>query len=454
MGQGCSTFCEDFDEFFNAPPEVILAWTDDSEQGRWTTKKCKRDESICPFDFSKSSPGKIEPYMDSRAGIKYSINFVTPGRLRAGPHITFPTPKASPDGLTPIKESKDVFKVLTALWREALFHGGEQLLSVFTCTMTVGSKEDKSPRVLVLTSLGRLFCIKGRAVVTSCHVVEISSAEIDVRAKSSRRRGAPDASASAGSDTGAPADGVPTVKKSKLVLKFSSTDRPDWIISTSTDAAQYLQVYLWLCNAVAHTQLLMHVNMAQLPMQMLPPLAADGNLHAAYVMQANAAGFTEPEEVLKEDRPEGNAIWPPVRKADYTLTPAFLCVRRFTTKMEVDVSDWSVAALPPIAEAMRHNTAMLAFKAKDAPHLGGQLASLAPMLTTNAKLIVLSLERVGGKPEAFVRLFKGLAANPVSLLSVINLNGNHVGNEGGTERACDAFNASTWRRVSRLLSLA
>ena len=49
---------------------------------------------------------------------------------------------------------------------------------------------------------------------------------------------------------------------------------------------------------------------------------------------------------------------------------------------------------------------------------------------SSLKLIVLDLQRVGGKPEAFVRMFKGLAANPASLLSVINLNGNHVGNEG------------------------
>ena len=102
-----------------------------------------------------------------------------------------------------------------------------------------------------------------------------------------------------------------------------------------------------------------------------------------------------------------------------------------TTKMEADVSAWTSKALPPLAEAMRHNTAMLAFKATDAPHLGAVLGSLGPMLKSNGKLIVLDLQRVGGKPEAFVRMFKGLAANPASLLSVINLNGNHVGNDGG-----------------------
>ena len=37
--------------------------------------------------------------------------------------------------------------------------------------------------------------------------------------------------------------------------------------------------------------------MSQLPLQLLPPLAIDGNLHSAYTIFANAHELAEPEDV-------------------------------------------------------------------------------------------------------------------------------------------------------------
>ena len=54
--------------------------------------------------------------------------------------------------------------------------------------------------------------------------------------------------------------------------------------------------------------------MSQLPLQLLPPLAIDGNLHSAYTIFANAHEFPEPEDVL--------------RSRDVQTTPALQCIRQ------------------------------------------------------------------------------------------------------------------------------
>ena len=70
--------------------------------------------------------------------------------------------------------------------------------------------------------------------------------------------------------------------------------------------------------------------------------------------------MAEPEDVLAKPNPE--------------LCPAHLAIRQWTFKMEADVTEWSSAALPPLAAALRYNTAMLGVRAKDAP----QVTSPAP----------------------------------------------------------------------------
>ena len=90
------------------------------------------------------------------------------------------------------------------------------------------------------------------------------------------------------------------------------------------------------------------VNLAQLPLEWLPPLAVDGNLHTCYTMHANKHGLPEPEDVLEGVMRHG-------RPAVET-SPALLCVRRWLSRMEVDVREWGAKALAPLCDALKYNT--------------------------------------------------------------------------------------------------
>ena len=98
----------------------------------------KRDESIHPFAFTmKHGP-------DGAGGVQrwaeFSINFSTASRaLCAGPHCLFATPPASPDGLTRIKESKDVEKIQGVLKvTEELLDGWSQAVDMAGASVVEG----------------------------------------------------------------------------------------------------------------------------------------------------------------------------------------------------------------------------------------------------------------------------------------------------------------------------
>lgn len=360
MGACCS------DLFGSDPPDVLLISVEDGS----VTVRSKA--ALNPFD-----------------GLKFNLSAL---RLRAGPLCTFAVPEKSPEGILPFLLPQQN-ELLKALRNHALFHGGEQMLAALSCEVQhsdFGNKNNKGPRLLALTSLGRLFVVKGSKVVTSCHAVHVASA---------------------------------TCSNSTLTLIFNESSREPWRISSTRAAAQHLQACMWLLNAVANAQLLMKVNWQQAPVQLLPPLAVDGNLHSSYVMMANARELEEPEIVLQGGRSAA------------MTSPAYLCIRQWTTRMEADVTEWTATALTPLADALKHNTAMLALKAKDAPHLAPALTALGETLRANSRLIVLSLENVGGTPASMAALLAGLAANPLAMLSVINLNDNQLGTEGGQQLA-------------------
>ena len=117
------------------------------------------------------------------------------------------------------------------------------------------------------------------------------------------------------------------------------------------------------------------------------------------------------------------------------LAPAFLVFRRWTLRMEADISDWTPQAVPPLALAMRYNNAILAFKAEGNPGFGQGLAALSPMLACNTRLVSLALERTNGTPNSVGSMCAGLVQNPMSALSVINLNDNDVGDAGAMQLA-------------------
>ena len=58
----------------------------------------------------------------------------------------------------------------------------------------------------------------------------------------------------------------------------------------------------------------------------------------------------------------------------------------------------------------------MSFKAEGS-HLGPAVASLAPMLAANTRLVVLSLESVGGTPRDFAALGQALESNAASSLA-------------------------------------
>jgi hypothetical protein len=67
--------------------------------------------------------------------------------------------------------------------------------------------------------------------------------------------------------------------------------------------------------------------------------------------------------------------------------------------------------------------------------VGASLSDLAPMLTSNRRMVALTLSNVNGTPDAFAALGAALAANPLSLLSAINLSNNEIGDQGAVALA-------------------
>ena len=93
-------------------------------------------------------------------------------------------------------------------------------------------------------------------------------------------------------------------------------------------------------------------------------------------------------------------------------------------------------ALVPLAAALRYNDTFLAFKADQGyprmtnPTFGGRLSLLAPIISTNSKLLSLKLTRLGGTPADFSQVGLALAKNRCSALSIIDFSDNHVGDDG------------------------
>ena len=306
--------------------------------------------------------------------------FVLGNDLVAGPHCIFSAPKRSPQGVKPFSLCIEALKPLR---KSPFFHGGEQMLFVAWCNVehSDGGKEEKGVRLVALMATGTLFVIKGANVTssarvqTTCHAIHIASA---------------------------------TIAGDSVTLSFITRKQP-WRISANAEVAGQLATLLWVCSSTAHAACLMRVNLARQPLELLPPLAVDGNLHTCsrrrltrsstrtqpaarslarppfvlvvpnrpptraacalrvrrrcYVMHANAMGLFEPEDCLQAADPE--------------LSPSLLCIRRWLTRMEVDVSLWKPEALAPLASALKYNGVMFAFKAVGATHLGKQLPFLS-----------------------------------------------------------------------------
>jgi hypothetical protein len=209
-----------------------------------------------------------------------STNFKLDFAAKAGPLCSFGVNR-SPAGLKPLTPA-DAKAAEKAMRRHELFHGGVQCLFAAWCTLNGGKAV-----VVVLTSLGRLFAVGGKGTST-IHATQLSSAKLI-------------------SDEGQ--------------LRLTLTGGGQWDLATSPAAAAQLQQMLWVCHSLAEGHLSLNHNMSRMPMHLLPPLSeADGNLHAAYTMHANAIGVAEPENVLVSS--DG-------------VTTALQCIRAWAAEAEV-----------------------------------------------------------------------------------------------------------------------
>ncbi|EOD37225.1 hypothetical protein EMIHUDRAFT_225639 [Emiliania huxleyi CCMP1516] len=275
---------------------------------------------------------------------------------KAGPLCVFGT-KASPEGLKPLKP-KDASAVDKALCKHDLFHGGEQGLFAAHATL------DAKPCLLALTSLGRLFAVAGGAAFRTLH------ARLDEASPGLLRLGL-------------------------------SSGEPPWQVATSPRAAAELQLQVWVAHSLAAGRIELQTGLPVPPLELLPPVCeVDGNLHAAWTMHANALGQVEVEEVLS-----------PVDEAA-GVTTALQCVREWAATGEVDASRLRPSAVRPLARALAHNGAFVAFKVSGNA-LGAEAAALAPLLGSSRTLI-------GALGDA-------LAGNRFASLSVIDLSDNAVG---------------------------
>ena len=239
MGGCCSTY---------EPPDVLLVSKADG-----STVMRKKD-MFFPFVSEQDGVG---------AG-QFKKNAFGHGDYVSGPHFTFVTTASTPQGTKPFDKPTPLMK---ALRKNPLYHGGEQILYVAWADVNV--EANKGLFLLVLTSFGRLFVVKGTAVALSCHAAHMSTAVISGDA---------------------------------LTISFAD-GRAAWTITTLTPALGQLQLLLWVCSSVAHTQLLLKTNMKSPPLDLLPPLAVDGNLHSAYVMQGHRSRQTRPSQAPRAHRP-------------------------------------------------------------------------------------------------------------------------------------------------------
>ena len=155
-----------------------------------------------------------------------STDFFLKARHKSGPLVSFGVQR-SPEGIKPFMQP-EIAKLLKPLRKFELFHGGEQLLFVAWCTVDApGTAEPGGkPRIVALTSLGRLYCVHpGAKVTASCSATQISRAMLQGFA---------------------------------LVLFFSD-QRPSWRVSSTPAAAAELQRMLWVVSSLAHSQLIMQV---------------------------------------------------------------------------------------------------------------------------------------------------------------------------------------------------
>ena len=155
-----------------------------------------------------------------------STDFFLKARHKSGPLVSFGVQR-SPEGIKPFMQP-EIAKLLKPLRKFELFHGGEQLLFVAWCTVDApGTAEPGGkPRIVALTSLGRLYCVHpGAKVTASCSATQISQAALQGTA---------------------------------LELSFYD-QRPRWVVSSTPAAAAELQRMLWVISSLAHSQLLMQV---------------------------------------------------------------------------------------------------------------------------------------------------------------------------------------------------
>ena len=238
------------------------------------------------------------------AGSDTSTDFLMKANLKSGPLVSFGVQR-SPSGLKPFLQP-DIAKLLKPLRKFDLFHGGEQLLFVAWCTVNApGTAElGGKARIVVLTSLGRLYCVHpGAKVTATCSATQVSHAML---------------------------------QGSALELRFYD-QRSQWVVSSSYDAVANLQRVLWVISSVAHSHLLMQTNMRQLPLELLPPLAIDGNLHSAYTIFAHAHDLArEGAAVARRAHSRSLSEHEDVlRSPDAKTTPALQCIRQWMLRMEV-----------------------------------------------------------------------------------------------------------------------
>jgi len=307
-----------------------------------------------------------------------STDFEVTFTVKAGPLCSFGVSR-SPDGLKPLTPA-DVKSAEKALRKHELYHGGEQCLFAAWCTV-----DDAKKAVVIVTSLGRLFSVAGGKVVNTLHATHLRAAEL-----------------------------VSGAGDLRLILEGGG----QMSVSSSPVAAAQLQQMLWVAHSVAHGELALTTNMSKLPMHLLPPQGvADGNLHAAYTMHANAKGIMEPELVLRSG----------MEAAD--VTTALQCIRGWASMTEVDASDWRPEMVAPLARGLARNEKFVAFRMCGMP-FGSAVADLAPMVAANRRMVSLVVSGVGGTPDAMGRLGTALASNPASLLSVLDLSHNEIRDDG------------------------
>eukprot|EP00873_Tetraselmis_striata_P007743 jgi/Tetstr1/428007/TSEL_018080.t1 len=348
----------------------------------------------------------LNPYNVQGVQLKYKATYRTAqsGASKAGPLIVFPIENA-PQGSRPWKHPADTERTVKALFNHLLFHGGEQVL--FTSWLDIMAGDKKAASVVgVLTSLGRLFLVKGSKMSDTFHVGDMHTVSL----------GLPGELHIALSPV------HPSKRDAKLPRAYQFSTSP----AAAEALAQAIRAVSRVLYANAPPQALRPEVTGRLQELPLPAMSQDGGFHSAYCMWHNL---------------HSNKIYPALRAAgegqaphfelvtaaaggDWSGPTAVVATRAALKRLELDIRDWDRTATEAAAWALRYNNVFKSLRGA-----GKHAVLLAPVLACNTVMLKFNMEvegAAGAGPEEMGALGNALARNPLPGFAEINLKGNKL----------------------------